>query len=466
MINKFNNLIHKYSRFFRFIFFLRYLFAIFLVSIALYLIIPNFFNYEKKAQIVNDYLFQNYNFKIIKYEKVEFQSLPLPKLNFKNVLINLNSSSSKLKVKNLLIYPNLLSIYDYENYQSKKLVLKDNDITLETPDLKILIKYFLNQKNKIHIKNLNLDIYDKKKLIIRVKNLTFSNFGHNKNLARGEVFGKKFQAKIDNNFEKINFRLVNSGISAEINFDNQKSKGLVSGIFKSKILKTNLKFNFNYKNDKLSIYNSYFRSKNLSFKNNNEIILEPFIKFDSYFQVEEFNIKDLNKLNFEKLFGSKDIIKKINAKNEIFFKSKKFSRNIIDNFYLKFDMAYGRLNYTKNFSISKNFLKCNGNINLLEEYPLLFFDCNLDVKDKKKLLKKFSIKASNLNESLNIHLKGNISILNKKINFKKISLKDKYSASKEDLKYFKQTFEDILFDKSFLEIFNSKKIREFILELS
>ncbi len=466
MINKFNNLIHKYSRFFRFIFFLRYLLAIFLVSIALYLIIPNFFNYEKKAQIVNDYLFQNYNFKIIKYEKVEFQSLPLPKLNFKNVLINLNSSSSKLKVKNLLIYPNLLSIYDYENYQSKKLVLKDNDITLETPDLKILIKYFLNQKNKILIKNLNLDVYDKKKLIIRIKNLTFSNFGYNKNLARGEVFGKKFQAKIDNNFEKINFRLVNSGISAEINFDNQKSKGLVSGIFKSKILKTNLKFNFNYKNDKLSIYNSYFRSKNLSFKNNNEIILEPFIKFDSYFQVEEFNIKDLNKLNFEKLFGSKDIIKKINAKNEIFFKSKKFSRNIIDNFYLKFDMAYGRLNYTKNFSISKNFFKCNGNINFLEEYPLLFFDCNLDVKDKKKLLKKFSIKASNLNESLNIHLKGNISILNKKINFKKISLKDKYSASKEDLKYFKQTFEDILFNKSFLEIFNSKKIREFILELS
>ena len=466
MINKFNNLIHKYSSFFRFIFFLRYLFAIFLVSIALFLIIPNFFNYEKKAQIVDDYLFQNYNFKIIKYEKVEFQSLPVPKLNFKNVLINLNSSNTKLKVKNLYIYPNLLSIYDYENYQSKKLVLKDNDITLETPNLKILTKSFLNQKNKILIKNLNLDIYDKKKLIIRIKNLTFSNYGYNKNLAKGEVFGKKFQAKIENNFEKINFSLVDTGISADINFDNQKSKGLVSGIFKSKILKTNLKFNFNYKNKKLSIYNSYFRSKNLSFKNNSEIILKPFIFFDSYFQIEEFKFKNLNKISFENLLESKDIIKKINAKNEIFFKSKKFSNNIIDNFYLKFDMAYGRLNYIKNFSISKNFFKCNGNINFLEEYPLLFFDCNLNVKDKNKLLKKFSIKASNLNESLNIKFKGNISILNKKINFKKIFLKDKYSASKEDLKYFKQTFEDILFDKSFLEIFNSKKIREFILELS
>ena len=466
MINKFNNLIHKYSRLFRFIFFLRYLFAIFLVSIALFLIIPNFFNYEKKVQIVNDYLFQKYNFKIIKYEKVEFQSLPFPKLNFKNVLINLDSSSSKLKIKNLYIYPNVLSIYKYDNYQSKKIVLEDNVITLGAPDFKILTKYFFNQKNKILIKNLNFDIYDKKNLIIRIKNLSFSNYGYNKNLAQGEIFGKKFKAKIDNNLKKISFRLVDSGISADINFDNHKQKSLVSGVFKSKILQTNLKFNFNYKNRKLNIYNSYFRSKNLSFKNNNEIILEPFIYFDSYFQIEEFNFKNLNKISFEKLFESKDIIKKINAKNEIFFKSKKFSNNMINNFYLKFDMAYGRLNYIKNFSISENFFKCNGYINFLEEYPLLFFDCNLDVKDKKKLFKKFSIKSNNFNENLNINLKGNINMLNKKINFKKISLKDKYSASKEDLKYFKQTFEDILFDKSFLEIFNSKKIREFIIELS
>ena len=41
-----------------------------------------------------------------------------------------------------------------------------------------------------------------------------------------------------------------------------------------------------------------------------------------------------------------------------------------------------------------------------------------------------------------------------------------YVASKEDLKYFKDIFERILFDESFLEIFNFKKIKEFIKEIN
>ena len=36
---------------------------------------------------------------------------------------------------------------------------------------------------------------------------------------------------------------------------------------------------------------------------------------------------------------------------------------------------------------------------------------------------------------------------------------------KEDLKYFKNSFENILFDKNFSEIFEIKKIRNFILEI-
>ena len=41
-----------------------------------------------------------------------------------------------------------------------------------------------------------------------------------------------------------------------------------------------------------------------------------------------------------------------------------------------------------------------------------------------------------------------------------------YEASKEDLKYYKELFENILFDENFFKIFNSKKIKEFITELS
>ena len=150
----------------------------------------------------------------------------------------------------------------------------------------------------------------------------------------------------------------------------------------------------------------------------------------------------------------------------IIFVPKKFSRNLIDNLNLKIDLAYGRINYIKKFSISENFFKCKGNINLLEEFPLLFFDCLAELDNKQKLLKKFSIKTKDKNEKLQINVSGNLSILNKKINLKNISMNDNYSSSREDLKYFKNTFENILFDENFIEIFNLKKIKEFITEIS
>ena len=45
-------------------------------------------------------------------------------------------------------------------------------------------------------------------------------------------------------------------------------------------------------------------------------------------------------------------------------------------------------------------------------------------------------------------------------------MNDNYNASKEDLKFFKNTFENILFDKNFLEIFDLRKMKEFIIEIS
>ena len=80
--------------------------------------------------------------------------------------------------------------------------------------------------------------------------------------------------------------------------------------------------------------------------------------------------------------------------------------------------------------------------------------------------KNFSIKKKNEDKNFKLYTKGNLNILNKKINLKSVSTDDNYKASNEDLIYFKNTFENILFDKSFLDIFDLKKIKSFILELS
>jgi hypothetical protein len=46
-----------------------------------------------------------------------------------------------------------------------------------------------------------------------------------------------------------------------------------------------------------------------------------------------------------------------------------------------------------------------------------------------------------------------------------VTINNNYKASEEDLKYFKESFQNILFDKSFIDIFDLKKIKEFILEV-
>ena len=158
---------------------------------------------------------------------------------------------------------------------------------------------------------------------------------------------------------------------------------------KSKILNTNLKFNFAYNESSLNIYNSFFRSKNLSFKNKSLITLKPFLDSNSKFEIENIDVEIFKKLKIDKLLKSKDILKKINTKNEVNFNSKKFSSSFFDKLNLKFDLAYGRLNYSKKLSILDDIFQCMGNINLLEEFPLLFFDCSINSKKKKRFFKKF-----------------------------------------------------------------------------
>ncbi len=467
MINIFYKTIHnKYYRFFRFIFFLRYLIGIFFIAIVLFLTIPNFFNYEKRAKIIQNYLAENYNYEIKKYEKIEFQPLPIPKLELKNAEVNLKLPSITLKVQKLKLYPNILSIYNYENFQLNKVQFENNKVSLDVSDLKFLIKNFYNQKNKLSLDNLDIEINDKNNPIVKLEKITFSNFGYNKNLFEGHIFGKKFKSKISNTFQSINLKITNSGINAEIDFDDKIKDNSISGVFKSKILNSNLKFNFNYDDRKLNIYDSFFRNKNLSFNNKSTVVINPFFDIKSKFDIEDINPKILKKINLKKLLESKNILNKITTKTEISFKSKKFNRNLIDKFNLKIDLAYGRMNYLKSFSISDSFFKCKGNLNFLDDYPLLFFDCSIFSEDKNKLLKEFSIKSKFKKDVFKINVTGNLNILNKKINLKNVSMNENYNASVEDLEYFMDVFENIVFNESFEEIFSLKKIKDFILEIS
>jgi len=467
MLNRFYKTIHnKYYKIFRFIFFLRYLFAIFLSTIALFLIIPNYFDYDKRVKIINDHLLKNYQVQIKDYEKIEYQALPIPKIKIKNSKIKVKSSKLILKVEDLIIYPNFFSIYDYKRFNINKMILENVNANLKTFELKFLSNFFLSQKNKIFVKNLDLAVKDEKKLIVKLYNISFSNYGYNQNLIKGEIFDDKFKVNLSKNFKNINFKLLKSDIKGEIDFKDPKKNNPINGVFKLKVLNTNIKFDFVYDEQKFRINNAFFRNKDLSINNETLIVLKPFLDVALKFDIVSINSEVLSNLDIEELLKSKNIIKKINSKSEINFKSKKFSRNLINDLNLKIDLVHGRANYKKNFSISGSLFECNGYINLLEEYPLLFFNCFVTSKNKKEFLKEFSIKLKDGKKSFKLNVKGNLSILNNKINFDHIIFDGNNKISKEDMKYFKNIFQSILFNETFFKIFSYEKIKEFILEIS
>ncbi len=386
MLNKFFKTIHiKYSKLFKFIFFLRYLFATFFVSFFLFLIVPIFLNHEKKVELIKNSLIENYDYEINDYENIKYKAFPLPTFEFKKTQIKFLKSNTNFDVNYLKVYPKIFSIYNQNHFKTNKIILKENVGNLKTFDFYTFIEQLSKQRKKVSFNDLNIKIINNDKLIVRLENIFFSNFGYKKNFIEGKIFGEKFEAKLEDSLEFIEFKLLNSGINTNLELDKQTKKGT----FKSKILNTNLKFDFEYDNEKLKIFNSYFRSKYLSFDNETLITLRPFFEIETNFELEEFNHKMLKKINFVELLEIKKIIKKINSKNTIIFKSEKFSKNFITDLNLKVDLANGILNYEKDFLIEKNLFKCKGDLNLSEEYPLLYFDCSAIIKDKKRLFKKF-----------------------------------------------------------------------------
>jgi len=133
---------------------------------------------------------------------------------------------------------------------------------------------------------------------------------------------------------------------------------------------------------------------------------------------------------------------------------------------INLNIAYGRLVSKKIIYFDEGEILCNSEINLLEDSPILIFNCLIETEDKKKFLKNFLYDYKKKDESLNLKINGNLNLKQKKINFLNIQLNNSYKSTEEDLKFFKKSFESILLDKNFLDIFNIKKISKFIKEVS
>ena len=104
MINRIYKIINsKFSRFFKFVFFLRYLIVIFFVSAVLFLTIPYFFDYKKKEEIIKLNLIKSYSLEIQKVDDIKYEFFPLPHLILVNVNGKLYSDETNLKTQILVL---------------------------------------------------------------------------------------------------------------------------------------------------------------------------------------------------------------------------------------------------------------------------------------------------------------------------------------------------------------------------
>ena len=133
-------------RTFNFLFFLRHVFVVFLVAITLFFSIPKFFNYEKKDNIINQFLFDYYDLKIKNYTKIEFKVFPFPHLSIKNANYEVRNKPIILKSKNINIFLNIKNIYNFKNLKAKKIALNESKILLEVNEAEKLINYILPKK--------------------------------------------------------------------------------------------------------------------------------------------------------------------------------------------------------------------------------------------------------------------------------------------------------------------------------
>jgi len=438
---------------------------IFFIAISLFLLIPKFFDYEKKKDIIQNILIKDYDIELIKYNSITFKIFPFPNLSLKNVDLKLGDEAFFFTTKDLKIFLNIKDIYDYKNSTIKKISLKKNKATVDIQKIGDLFIFFKKLNNKIFIQDLNLIFKRNKDLILEVKKINYLNYGYKKNKFEGELFNKKFKARLYDQDKKLDFKILNTGIRAKLNFEKAEKESSISVISKINILKNYLRLNLKIFDNRVEINESNFSNKDLSISFDSKIKIIPYFEIDNNIKINKINKQLFENLSLQKIFSNKKILKKLNSNNEINFNQKKLRKNFFRINSLNINLVNGRLIFFNKNIIIGGMTDCKGESLITEEYPRLNFNCTFYISDKKKFLKTFSISRKFDKDPLKLKVVGSLNLYNKKINLKKISSNKNYIVNEEDMNFYKEVFENILLKESFFKIFKKEKIKDFLIKV-
>ncbi len=452
-----------FKKLFKSISFLKYPILIFLISITIYLIVPKYLNYDKKESAIKMAFDEKYGINLKEINSITYNFFPRPRLKLEVPSFSINGNLINGKIKSLYIILNYSELYNIKNLQLNKIILDNSNLNFEINKYKDVFKYLKNYKDKILIKNSFLIFKDQNKELTKISKVKIQNT-NKKISARGYLLEKKIYLDIldTDDSTKIDLKIPEIASFMTISLDTKNNHPNILGEVKTKILNNNLEFEFKYKN-KFKIYNSLFRNRNLQSSFDGEIELKPYFKFDLVFNLINVNFDKLIDINFIKKVD-KILLnnKKLNGRLEALYENKSFYFHTIKKSDILLFFNNGEIDI-KNISIKTE----DGIFNFSgfvsgSDYQKLDFKTFIDVENKGKFLRRIGVDKKHRGESVNLTLEGSINLSANKIYLEEITSKNGYSASKEDIKYYKKNFEELVIKDSYLGLFDKKKIKDFI----
>ncbi len=365
-----------------FIYYLRYLIFIFLLSITLLLTIPKLFNNVNKFNEINAHLENQYGFIIKDPKEVKYKIFPQPSLNIKNPNFIFVDESSSLQIKKLNIFIPLKNFYISEKINLKRIKFEGD---------------FLGN---------NFDGYYLPKKDINLLFLRFENFG----------------------------------VKAKVFFDKKIKFPQSSGKIKLNILNDNLLINFEYEKN-LKFQESIYKNKNFHINFSGKLIFEPFFYFKTVAVIKKINLQNLKIKKIYNLIVNEISDKKLNGELDIsFLKEKKIGNTKIkiDDLKLKFDN--GDIITNNSVFLFSN-LKITTNM-YLKKYPShkdLTYDLLIETDNLNKFYEDIGFEKKENLKKINALIRGNINLNANKYYFDEITI-NKKSFEKEKLAKLKNYF--------------------------
>ena len=87
-----------------------------------------------------------------KFKDIKYKPFPLPNLEISDAIINSNYNIANFKSKKLIIYPKFFSIYNYSNFQVRKIKLRNSDLEVNPKNIDSLSETIINLEKKIFLK--------------------------------------------------------------------------------------------------------------------------------------------------------------------------------------------------------------------------------------------------------------------------------------------------------------------------